>query len=409
MRVPPTTPTRFATGMRPRFTPTRLQVSPRQQQFSTRFQTSPRQSVVSPGQGRINSAPRMQPLSGASPQGAQRVGLDNVRHEPYPKGRPKKPSLNFNQQGSATKPNSDVPPKQPTSTMRLPTEPLTTQRMNIDPNEVIKIEAPDDEDDVEIVPEKPKQQKNTLTKQPEEIRQPETPAPKPKQPVNTVTETAIKIASVTGASETSSEAIAKTVPLVSGASQISEPPTVSRAPALSSVSSAASIPDTPASIVPSNINMPVLSPIPQDEASNSSESTLSNAPISVKVSELAPPEGLSLASDLSKLTGITAQNENVKMEREKSDNASTSSTASTLIAGITQEEDSGVEPTVSVKVEAVNRSGVGHDITGAITPGQVAQDGAGNVQNMMEMGPSTSGMVGMDDSVGNQINPEYSK
>ena len=410
MRVP-TTPTRYGTGMRPRFTPTRMQVSPRQQQFSTRFQTSPRQSVVSPGQGRINSAPRMQsvPLSGTSPQGAQRVGLGNMRHEPYPQARPKRTSLNFNQQGRGPNPNSDVPPKQPNSTMRLPTEPQKNQKINIDPNEVIKIEAPDDEDDVEIVTEKtkPKQLENNIAKQPEVTGPPQTTAPK--QPVRTITETAIKIASVTGASETNSEKSVTTDPVPSGATQTSEIPEVSEAPTLSSVSSVPSLPDTPALAVPSNINMPVLSPIPQDETSNSSESTISNAPISVKVSDIAPVEGLSLASDLSKLTGIPAQNENVKMENKKSDNASTSSTASTLIAGISQEDDLGVDPTVSVKVEAVNQSGMGLEITG-MTPEQMTQgQGASNVQNMMEVGPSTSGMTGMRDSVGNQMNPEYSK
>ena len=424
MRVP-TTPTRFATGMRPRFTPTRLQVSPRQQQFSTRFQTSPRQSGVPPTQGRINSSPHMQPLTGTSPQGAQRVALGNMRHEPYPKARPKKPALNFNQQGNTQNSSSSVPTKQPGTTMRLPTEPQNTKRMNIDPNEVIKIEAPDDDDDVEIVPEKPKlqtntvakpqtnivakPQTNTIAKQPEVMRTPETVVPK--QPVNTLTETAIKIASVSGSLETSGESVAKTVPVVSGTPQTSEPPSVSGAPALS-VSTVATVHGAPASNVPSNVNMPVLSPIPPDEASNSSESTISNAPVSVKVSDLAPPEELSLASDLSKLTEIQAQNESVKMEQEKSDNASTSSTASTLIAGITQEDDSGIEPTVSVKVEAVNKSGLREDIAGAVTPEQEAKGrGATGVTNMMEIGPgpSTSGAGEMSDSSGNEVNPDYSK
>ena len=103
MLMAPTTPTRFVPGPRPRFSPSRIQTSPRQ--FSPR------------GVHPVS-------LTRASPRG----GASNVRHEPYPGARPRKP-LNFD-------PNRRPQP----SPMRLPTDPSNSAQ------KPIKIEALDDDD-----------------------------------------------------------------------------------------------------------------------------------------------------------------------------------------------------------------------------------------------------------------------
>lgn len=371
----PTTPTRYGTGIRPRFTPTRVQTSPRQPQFSPRFQTSPRPTFGSPNQGRMQSAPRLPtvPVSGSSPEGAQRVGIDSVRHEPYPQVRPRRTSLNFNQQGRSPNPNPGVNQKQSVNTMRLPTEPQKVPKINIDPNEVIKIEAADDDDVEEVVQVKTKSKTESTAKQPE----------------NVSSEMGIKIASVSGATETevtadpvSHETLKTSEPAVSETSTLSSAPSPSTStPAISSA-------------------MPVLSPIPKDESSNSSAATLPNETADSKVNDI-PPEGLSLDSDLSKLTGIP--NDGIKTD-EKSNS---SSAASSVVGTVSQESGSGTEPSVNVKVEALTESEMELEITG-IEPGQVKQ-GASNVQSGIDFGPSTSGLSGMGEGVGSEMNPEYSK
>ena len=108
------TPTRFGPGPRPRFSPARVQTSPRQ--FSPR------------GVHPIS-------LTRASPRG----GASNVRHEPYPGPRPRKP-LNFDPRRR---------PSQSPSSMKLPTDPGSAQNISTKPNEAIKIEAMDEDEDAE--------------------------------------------------------------------------------------------------------------------------------------------------------------------------------------------------------------------------------------------------------------------
>lgn len=368
----PTTPTRFGTGMRPRFTPTRVPPSPRQQ-FSPRFQTSPRQSFSSPNQGRIQSSPRLQPvpLTGISPQGAQRVGQGNVRHEPYPAARPRRPALNFNQQGRSPNINQ----KKSTSTMKLPTEPQNVKKINIDPNEVIKIEAADEDEEVQIKTKPPERQLSC--------------------------ETGIKIASVSGATEISTAATAgSAVTTDTNKSSISQAPVVE--PSISRAPSISSAPSPSRSSQPvSPTTMPVLSPIPKEENSNSSASTIVNESSDTKISDIAPPEGLSLGSDLSKLTGIPTKT-------TKTEGLEPSSAAST--STVSQDSSSGDGQSVKVKVEATSESEMELQITG-MEPGQMAHGQNNQVpdlQNRMDFGPSTSGMSNVGDVMGTQMNQEYS-
>ena len=111
----PTTPTRYGPGPRPTFSPSRVHTSPRH--FSPR------------GVHPVS-------LTRLSPQSVPRGGTSNVRHEPYPGARPRKP-LNFD-------PNSHKRLSQPSSYMSLPTETGSAQKINID--EFIKIEAMDEDE-----------------------------------------------------------------------------------------------------------------------------------------------------------------------------------------------------------------------------------------------------------------------
>lgn len=369
----PTTPTRYGTGMRPRFTPTRVPPSPRQQ-FSPRFQTSPRQSFSSPNQGRIQSSPRLQPvpLTGVSPQGTQRVGQSNVRHEPYPATRPRRPALNFNQQGR----NPNLNQKKPTSTMKLPTEPQNVKKINIDPNEVIKIEAADEDEEIQIKTKPPERQLSC--------------------------ETGIKIASVSGATEISTASTAgSAVTTDTNKSSISQASVVE--PSISRASSISSAPSPSHSSQPvSPTTMPVLSPIPKEENSSSSASTIVNDSSDTKISDNAPLEGLSIGSDLSKLTGIPTKT-------PKTEGLESSSAAST--STVSQDSSSGNGQSVKVKVETTGESEMELQITG-IEPGQMTHGQSNQVpdlQNRMGFGPSTSGMSDVGDVMGPQMNPEYSK
>ena len=216
----PTTPTRYGPGPKPRFAPTRVQTSPRQ--FSQQLQSqSPR------GVHPVS-------LTRASPQGR---GASNVRHEPYPANRPRKGSLNFDPQSHTRLPK--VP-------MKLPTEPGNVQKMNLNPNEVIKIEAVDEYDS--------QGDQTTATDQ----------------------------SGKTGESD-----------MENGA----PPSSQFQSSSASSSPSHTALPPTPTS-------QSVQSPLVKDDGSESSSSTIANEPAEVKYSDTIPPGGLSLDSDLSNLTGI---------------------------------------------------------------------------------------------------------
>ena len=216
----PTTPTRYGPGPKPRFAPTRVQTSPRQ--FSQQLQSqSPR------GVHPVS-------LTRASPQGR---GASNVRHEPYPANRPRKGSLNFDPQSHTRLPK--VP-------MKLPTEPGNVQKMNVNPNEVIKIEAVDEYDS--------QGDQTTATDQ----------------------------SGKTGESD-----------MENGA----PPSSQFQSSSASSSPSHTALPPTPTS-------QSVQSPLVKDDGSESSSSTIANEPAEVKYSDTIPPGGLSLDSDLSNLTGI---------------------------------------------------------------------------------------------------------
>ena len=216
----PTTPTRYGPGPKPRFAPTRVQTSPRQ--FSQQLQSqSPR------GVHPVS-------LTLASPQGR---GASNVRHEPYPANRPRKGSLNFDPQSHTRLPK--VP-------MKLPTEPGNVQKMNLNPNEVIKIEAVDEYDS--------QGDQTTATDQ----------------------------SGKTGESD-----------MENGA----PPSSQFQSSSASSSPSHTALPPTPTS-------QSVQSPLVKDDGSESSSSTIANEAAEVKYSDTIPPGGLSLDSDLSNLTGI---------------------------------------------------------------------------------------------------------
>ena len=217
MLMAPTTSARYGAGPRPRFAPTRVHTSPRQ---------------ISP---RSQSPRGIHPISltRASPQNVPRGGASNVRHEPYPGVRPRKP-LRFD-------PLSHKRLSQPSSSMTLPTEPGSAQKLDINPNEVIKIE-PMDEDE-------------TSEKSRTEERK----------------------SSVDSGKEDSG----------------TEPPASAES---------ASPSHTPMPPTPTDSSQ---SPAVKDDGSESSSSTITNEPTEVKYSDTLPPGGLSLDSDLSNLTGQT--------------------------------------------------------------------------------------------------------
>ena len=378
----PTTPTRYAPGLRQRFTPTRVQTSPRQPQFSPRFQTSPRfqasprfqtsprqsfgsprQSFASPqAQGRFQQVP----LRGVSPQNNQRMGLGNVRHEPYPAARPRRPALNFNQQGRSPNINQ----KQTSSSMKLPTETQKIKKINIDPNEIIKIEAADDEDDLpDISKSKTKQSERTSSG-----------------------DIGIKIASVSGATEAS--IIAGTsqpgnVATHSGEARVSRTPSVSSAPS-------PSLPSQPST--PTSLHIP--SPIPKEELSNSSASSTHNERMATTFTDTLPPEGLSLDSNLSRLTGIPSNI--TQMDQTGSKTPSTASDSDTASAALGKGSSS-----VNIKTEALTEMDVELLITGIESGQKVESDNklAANISTRMNVGQSTSGAP----ELGDTMNQEYSK
>ena len=229
--------------------------------------------------------------------------------------------------------------------MKLPTEPGSVQKLNINPNEVIKIEAVDDE--VEET------QGDQMSKTDQ---------------------------SIPGKSTEESENMGAAL---SSSSHI-------QSSSASSSPSHTALPSTPTS-------QSVHSPLVKDDGSESS-SSVNEAP-EVKYSDTVPPEGLSLDSDLSNLTGIPG--ESVKMDTSES---KTSAGASDDQTG-TEEMD----PNVNIKVEAITESELDLEITG-VEPGQMAQSDnwVPNVQTRMGYGPSTStGAQG--DLADGQGNPGYSK
>ena len=258
-------------------------------------------------------------LTRASPQSAGRGGN---RHEPYPPGRPRRP--NFDSQTRKTP-----------SSMKLPTEPGSVQKININPNEVIKIEAVE-EDDTE-------QSKTSERKS------------------STDTEMA----------EGSADANASQVPSTDSSASPSH------------------------SAMPSTPTQSIQSPAIKDDGSESSSSTIINEPTEVKYSDTVPPEGLSLDSDLSNLTGIPT--ETSKMDTSESKTPGNE-------AGTSE-----VDPNVNVKIEAITESELDLEITG-VEPGQMAQSDNSwmpNVQTRMGYGPSTS--TGAQGDMSGDSSQGYSK
>ena len=286
--MPPTTPTRLGPGPRPRFTSTGIHTSPRQ--FSPQSQSPRGVHPVS--------------LTRASPQSAGRGGN---RHEPYPPGRPRRP--NFDPQSHKRK----TP-----SSMKLPTEPGSVQKVNINPNEVIKVEALEEDDGTEQ--SKTSERKSSTDREMAE-----------------------------GSADASSS----------------------------------QGPSTDPSSSPSHSTQ---SPAIKDDGSESSSSTIINEPREVKYSDTVPPEGLSLDSDLSNLTGIPT--ETSRMDTSDSNMAE-------------------VDPNVNVKIEA--ESELDLEITG-VEPGQMAQSDNSwmpNVQTGMGYGPSTS--AGAQGDMSGDSSQGYSK
>ena len=242
------------------------------------------------------------------------------------------------------------------------------KKINIDPNEIIKIEAADDDDDEQCA---------------------DTSKSKTKETENTASsDTGIKIASVTGATETSITAgTSQPATANTGESIVCQTAPLSSAPSPLQTST----PATPSSL-------PVLSPFPKDEASNSSASTLHSEPTDTKINDTVPPEGLSLDSDLSKLTGIPGDS----IKSDQNDSNTGSSTGS-----VSQAAPSQTNSNVNVKLEALTEPEMELEITG-VEPGQMTQADNNflpNVQNRMGFGPSTSGMA----DLGDMMNPDYSK
>ena len=354
IRNSPASPTRVGPGPRPRFTPTRLQTSPRQQQMSPRFQASPRQGFGSPSGAGVHPVS----LSRASPQGAGRGGL-GPRHQPYPAGRSPR-SLNFEQHGR----NPAANKKQPSSSMRLPTEPNKVNR--IDANEVIKIEPADDEGS-----------DNSSALEKSEVK-------------DSGGTSDLRIASVSGNIENSGNT-GESVPASSHPSHSS--PSQSSLPGDSSQSIAPG--DSSQSSKPSSI---------KDNSSDSSSFTSIKEPAETQQSDILPPEGLSLESDLSKLTGISADDETMNTSvQAASDNQTEEHSASV--------SDSILSDSVNIKTECEDEMDL--EITG-IEPGQLAQvnnEWMSNINTGMGQGynPSVSGAANQGHMTGNQLGQEYGK
>ena len=261
MLMAPTTPTRYGPGPRPRFSPSHVHTSPRQ--FSPQSQ-SPR---------------GVHPLSLtlASSQSVPRGGASNIRHEPYLGARPKKP-YNFDNQ-------SQKRLSQSPSCMKLPTEPGSAQRININPNEVIKIEAMD-EDEENAEKSRTEERKSSVDSGQGD----------------------------SGASVPGTEPTTRASPL-----QTAMPPTPTDS---------------------------AQSPAVKDDGSESSSSTITNEPAEVKYSDNLPPGGLSLDSDLSNLTGISS--ETASMDTSTSDSAAVGPIVNIKVEAITESEldleITGVEP-----------------------------------------------------------------
>ena len=261
MLMAPTTPTRFGPGPRPRFSPSRVHTAPRQ--------TSP-QSLSPCGIHPVS-------MTRASPQSVPRGGATNVRHEPYPGARPRKP-LNFD-------PHSHKRLSQPSSSMKLPTDPGSAQKINTNLNEVIKIEAMDEDED-------------NAEKSRTEVRK----------------------SSVDSGQGDSGSSVPGTDPTATASpSQTALPPT------------------------PTDSSQ---SPAVKDDGSESSSSTITNEPAEVKYSDTLPPGGLSLDSDLSNLTGISSAT--ASMDSSTSDSAAVDPNVNIKVEAVAESEldleITGVEP-----------------------------------------------------------------
>ena len=369
IRNSPASPTRVGPGLRPRFTPTRLQTSPRQQQMSPRFQASPRQGFGSPSGAGVHPVS----LSRASPQGAGRGGI-GLRHQPYPAGRSPK-TLNFEQQGR----NPAANKKQPPSSMRLPTEPNKVNR--IDANEVIKIEPADDEGS-----------DNSSALEKSEVK-------------DSGGTSDLRIASVSGNIENSGNT-GESVPVSSHSSHSS--PSQSSLPGDSSQSIAPG--DSSQSSKPSSI---------KDNSSDSSSFTSIKEPAETQQSDILPPEGLTLESDLSKLTGISAVYETTDTNLVSVVSSSAEIPVSNVQAASgdqTEEPSASVSESIlsdSVDIKTECDDEMDLEITG-IEPGQLAQannEWMSNINAGMGQGynPSVSGAANQGHMTGNQLGQEYGK
>ena len=304
--------------------------------MSPRFQTSPRQGFGSPSQTGVHPVS----LTRASPHSTGRGGT-GARHQPYSLGRPPRTSLNFEQQGRS--PNANK--KQPPGSMRLPTEPSKVHKINLNPNEVIKIEALDEEET-----ENSSKSVKSETKDSEMSE--------------------IKIASVSGNTESSDNTV-ENVPAATHSSP-SQTPT----------------PDIPSG-KPSSV---------KDDASESSSSTNMNEPTEAAHSEMLPAEGLSLDSDLSNLTGISADGAKTDVNTNESTNSNGSQAAL-----------SDTIPHINIKTETDVDMDL--EITG-VEPGQLPQsdnDWMANVNARMGYGPSVSGASNQSPMLSGQADQDYGK
>ena len=247
--------------------------------------------------------------------------------------------------------------------MRLPTEPNKVNRM--DANEVIKIEPADDEgSDNSSALEKSEVKDSRMAD--------------------------IRIASVSGNIENSGNT-GESVPASSHPSHSS--------PSQSSLPGDSSQPIPPGDSSQSSKPFSI-----KDNSSYSSSFTSIKEPADTQQSDILPPEGLSLESDLSKLTGISADDETMNTNvQAASDNQTEEHSASV--------SDSILSDSVNIKTECEDEMDL--EITG-IEPGQLAQadnEWMSNINTGMGQGynPSVSGAANQGHMTGNQLGQEYGK
>ena len=139
-----------------------------------------------------------------------------------------------------------------------------------------------------------------------------------------------------------------------------------------------SAPSSPSSAKPSTPSQAQGPPDNDDAKSESSSSTIPNEASDLKYSDSVPPGGLSLDSDLSNLISTSASDSNIQQSANSQDSSGEAQTSS------------GLDPNVSVKLEAMTESEMDLEITG-VELGQApmqepmsSQDWMSNVQNVMQ-------------------------